>query len=118
MINDIQVLGPGLPRSAPSLGGYDGVSEGWREWEHRAQLPRPGVIAGYWTGEPGWVEFISWPYNELCVILTGRVALEDSAGGRREFAAGESFLVPEGFRGRWVTVEPTTKIFVGVESVR
>lgn len=114
-VDKIQTLDKRLPASVPALDDYDGHSADWREAEYRAQLPVPNVIAGFWEGEPGWVDLNFWPYNELCVILTGRVAVEDRNGGRVEYGPGESFLVPQGFEGRWVTIEPTTKIFVGVD---
>ncbi|WP_310741200.1 cupin domain-containing protein [Microbispora sp. H10670] len=57
-----------------------------------------------------------WPYDEVCVIQTGRVAIEDADGGRVEFGPGAAFLMPAGFDGRWHTLEPTCKIFVGVSA--
>ena len=101
-------------RVVPPLTDYDDVSAGWSEAEHRAQLIRTGSIAGFWEGTPGRVAFDSWPYNEICVILRGRVGIEDSDGRMSEFGAGDAFVVPAGFRGAWHTLEPTEKIFVGV----
>jgi uncharacterized cupin superfamily protein len=100
----------------PDLADYDGVSTGWSEAEYRAQLVDTRSVAGFWEGEPGWVAFDSWPYNEVCVIVSGRVAIEDSNGALLEFGAGDAFTVPAGFRGVWHTLEPTKKIFVGVET--
>ncbi|WP_066367457.1 cupin domain-containing protein [Herbidospora mongoliensis] len=93
---------------------YAEVSPGWREVEHRAHLEVPGALAGAWEGTPGSVRIPHWPYHEVCVLLRGRVAIEDTQGGRREFGAGESFLVPAGFDGWWHTLEATEKIFVGI----
>lgn len=103
-------------RVVPDLADYDGVSPGWSETEYRAQLVDTRSVAGFWEGEPGWVAFDSWPYNEVCVILSGRVAIEGSDGVRVEFSAGDAFTVPAGFRGVWHTLEPTKKVFVGVET--
>ena len=98
----------------PDLADYDDHSEGWAEAEYRAGLEQTRSIAGYWEGEPGWVRIDVWPYNEVCVVLDGRVGIEDESGERREFGAGEAFLIPAGFSGVWHTLEPTRKIFVGV----
>lgn len=112
---DVQVLAPGLGTAVvPPTADYAEVSPGWREVEHRAALGVPGALAGAWEGAPGSVRIPVWPYHEVCVLLTGRVAVEDAAGARREFGPGESFLVPAGFDGWWHTLEPTRKIFVGI----
>lgn len=103
-------------RVVPDLADYDGVSDGWSEAEYRAQLVDTRSVAGFWEGEPGWVAFDSWPYNEVCVIVSGRVAIEDQDGIRVEFGAGDAFTVPAGFRGVWHTLESTKKVFVGVET--
>lgn len=113
----IQVLTKAAGRQVvPDLADYDGVSNGWSEAEYRAQLVDTRSVAGFWEGEPGWVAFDSWPYNEVCVIVSGRVAIEDSDGILLEFGTGDAFTVPAGFRGVWHTLEPTKKIFVGVET--
>jgi uncharacterized cupin superfamily protein len=39
------------------------------------------------------------------------VALEDAAGRRWEFAAGEAFVVPAGFEGSWEVIEDCTKFY-------
>lgn len=98
----------------PALSDYDGVSSDWSEAEYRAHLADTGSVAGFWEGEPGWVAFDAWPYNEVCVILRGRVAIEPAGGELMEFGPGDAFTVPAGFRGVWHTLEPTEKIFVGV----
>lgn len=105
-----------LPGSTPPLDSYDHVSADWSEAEYRADLGNSAVEGGYWSGDEGSVSFNSWPYNELCIILSGRVAVEDHAGCRREWGAGQSFLIPQGFRGTWLTLEPTEKVFVGIHS--
>jgi uncharacterized cupin superfamily protein len=91
------------------------ASPSWRETEWRSfgdDESRP--YGGAWTGEPGSLRLDDYPYDEVCVMLTGVVALVDSAGARREFRAGEAFFVPRGFSGTWETVEPSTKVFVAL----
>lgn len=115
-IDDVQRLACGMgERVIPDLASYDaGRSEVWVEAEYRATLPATDALVGAWEGEPGWVSFDSWPYHEVCVVLSGRVAIEDESGARADFEAGEAFVVPAGFRGTWHTIESTRKIFVGI----
>jgi len=103
----------GTPFS-PALSDYATASEGWSETEFRFFATERGSFGGYWRGEPGEVSFEAWPYNEICVIAKGRVAVVDRTGARREFGAGESFFIPKGFVGKWVTIEPTEKVFVAL----
>lgn len=116
-ITSIQRLGVGFGTPViPNIDDYDESSSVWRETEHRAHLPGTQTVGGAWEGEPGWVAIHEWPYHEICVIMTGRVAVESSDGDRMEFGPGESFCVPKGFNGVWHTLEPTQKIFVGVHA--
>src|SRR3546814_3029394 len=54
----------------------------------------------------------------VCIMISGRVALIDLDGNRREFSAGEAFFVPQSFRGTWETVEPSKKFFVALPGSR
>jgi len=66
---------------------------------------------GTWTSTPGrWRAF--GERDEFCTILSGRVALIDSAGTRQAFGPGDSFLIPNGFEGFWEVTETATKHFV------
>jgi uncharacterized protein len=114
-VSRVQRVAPSTLRSSqPPLDSYDSVSPDWQENEYRVDLGSARVEGGYWAGSAGSVAFNSWPYNELCVILKGRVRVEATQGEVHEFGAGESFLIPQGFSGVWHTLEPTEKIFVGV----
>lgn len=114
-IDKIIDLNPGaLKGSQPDPASYGQASADWCETEYRVNFHNQSVEGGYWTGSAGNISFESWPYRELCVILRGRVAIEDSTGQIREFGAGESFVIPQGFRGTWHTLEDTEKVFMGV----
>jgi uncharacterized cupin superfamily protein len=106
-------LGEGKP-VVPEWGEGD-ASPSWRETEWRAfgdGEDKP--FGGAWEGEQGMLSLASYPYDEVCVMLTGSVALIDSDGGRRVFRAGDSFFVPRGFSGSWETLEPSSKVFVAL----
>ena len=115
-IESITEIGPTGNPFVPALTDYIDPSAGWSEAEFRHfDAPANCTVVGYWTGEPGQVSFESWPYTEVCSVLSGKVAVQDQFGKRRDFVAGEGFIVPKGFKGTWVTVEPSRKIFVAIE---
>jgi len=73
--------------------------------------PDGKLSAGKWTSTPGkWHAFAD--KDEYCYIVSGHCALIHEDGTRREFTAGSSFLIPEGFVGYWEVLETTTKHFV------
>ena len=99
----------------PPLSDYTSVSQLWTEAEfHCVDLRASEVRVGFWTGEPGRVVLDPWPYTEICSIITGRVAVTDLRGGRREFGPAQGFVIPKGFAGSWETLEPSSKVFVNV----
>jgi uncharacterized cupin superfamily protein len=116
-VKDIAVMnGAGLDKHIPSPTDYAVSSPAWTEAEYPYVDRASGrVVAGFWTGEPGFVEIDSWAYTEVCSILSGKVAVVDQEGGRVEFGAGEAFMVPKGFAGTWVTIEASTKIFIAIQ---
>ncbi|WP_342643871.1 cupin domain-containing protein [Rhodoligotrophos ferricapiens] len=103
----------GISAYVPPLSDYQNVSETWQEAEYRCyETEGRKVTIGYWTGEPGQISLDPWPYTEVCSIVTGRVALRDQRGKEIVFGAGEGFLVPKGWAGAWITLEPSSKFFV------
>lgn len=98
--------------SVPDASPYDRVSPGWSEIEHGTTIGNASVA--YWEGESGWAHLPVWPYNEVCVMLSGRVTIEDEHGERASFVAGDAFLVPQGFNGVWHTDELSRKIYIGI----
>ncbi|HGW4869700.1 TPA: cupin domain-containing protein [Pseudomonas aeruginosa] len=96
----------------------DGMaSDSWHETEYRCFSSASGsLFGGTWCGEPGQLVLESYPYDELCVMLSGHVALVDDDGARKDFKAGDAFLVPFGFSGSWLTLEPSSKIFIAIKT--
>ena len=98
----------------PPLSDYRATSPLWSEAEfHCLDTHATQVVGGFWAGEPGSVSS-EWPYTEICSILSGRVAIKDSFGAQREYGPGQGFIIPKGFVGEWITIEPSTKIYVAV----
>ncbi|MGF0313363.1 cupin domain-containing protein [Rhodococcus sp. IEGM1428] len=93
----------------------DDASPGWEETEWRAfGSSDQGFFGGGWEGEPGTLRCDPYPYDEVCIMISGRVALIDLDGNRREFGSGQAFFVPKEFRGTWETIEPSKKFFVAL----
>ncbi|MEQ1123170.1 cupin domain-containing protein [Acinetobacter seifertii] len=91
------------------------ASADWNETEfHNFSNPSKSLTGGTWSGEVGSLLLEEYPYHEICVMLSGHVALIDRQGGRKDFKAGEAFFVPKGFSGKWLTIEPSSKIFIAV----
>lgn len=113
-IGRIVRLGSDAARAyVPPLSDYSDVSPGWSEAEYRAyETDTNKVTVGYWTGDAGHISLESWPYTEVCSIVSGRIALRDDRGRELVFGAGDGFVVPKGWAGVWVTLEPSAKFFV------
>ena len=70
---------------------------------------------GVWSSSIGkWR--IRYSESEFCCLTRGRVVLENSAGQRWEFGAGEGFVVPAGFEGSWEVVQECTKFYAIFEA--
>ncbi|GAB2862943.1 cupin domain-containing protein [Lentzea nigeriaca] len=115
-VDDIRTItvGSGTPVHPEWPPGHAGPTWSETEWRSFGSETGNRWFGGAWEGEPGTLDLPAYPYDELCVMLAGRVALTDEQGGRRVFEAGEAFFVPRGFRGRWETLEPSRKIFVAL----
>ncbi|MBA4026359.1 MAG: hypothetical protein C0482_28775 [Gordonia sp.] len=113
-VDSIRTIGPGLGDPFVPEWGPD-ASDGWEETEWRSfGSESSGYFGGGWEGEPGTLQCDPYPYDEVCVMISGRVALIDLDGRRKEFGPGEAFFVPKEFRGVWETLEPSRKIFVAL----
>jgi uncharacterized cupin superfamily protein len=65
---------------------------------------------GFWSANPG-VNPISYAKDELCVLLEGTVRLTNTDGEVASYSAGDTFVVPFGFRGTWENVGVVRKFF-------
>jgi uncharacterized cupin superfamily protein len=66
---------------------------------------------GTWTHPRGLID-VEATCDEVCVLLEGHVRLTDRSGYTTEFKAGETFVIPRGFKGTWNTIEPIRKHYV------
>jgi uncharacterized protein len=72
--------------------------------------PTGAFKAGFWSSETSRSP-VHYQKDEICILLAGVVRLTDENGHSETYRAGETFLIPNGFKGIWETVEPTRKFF-------
>lgn len=99
-----------------SLANFQQLDYGMDEADWRAASGGNSAYGvGLWEGKAGDVEFPAMPYAEACWIIEGRIALCDEQGGRKEFGAGQGYILPKGFAGRWITIADAKKFYVTLE---
>ncbi|WP_179404500.1 cupin domain-containing protein [Burkholderia guangdongensis] len=109
LIKDIAPLGAGVGEFTKLDFGMD--ESDWRAAEGKSR----NYIVGWWEGKVGSVEFPETAADEAVWIVEGRIALTDVEGNRKEFGAGEGYLLPAGFAGRWETIADAKKFYVLLE---
>lgn len=79
--------------------------------------PSGSFSAGEWRCEPGrWRIAFAANKAEYFHVLQGRLCIENEAGQRTEFGAGEAGVIPAGFRGVFTVLTPVCKHYVVFES--
>ncbi len=82
-------------------------------WNHYADASNQ-FFAGVWAATRGaWR--VRYTEHEFCHLLSGRVVITSESGERREFSAGDSFVMPSGFVGTWEVVEDCRKVYAMFE---
>lgn len=73
--------------------------------------PDDRFSCGLWQCTPGIVAMTGWPFDEMCVLLAGRVIITPDGGSPREYRGGDSFAIPKGFVGTWDIRETVRKYY-------
>lgn len=74
------------------------------------------VFAGIWSSEVGsWRIAMGDREDELFFVTEGRCRLTAEDGHAVECAAGQSLVIPAGFRGLFEVLEPMTKHYLIVD---
>lgn len=68
-------------------------------------------VVGIWESTPYAETFDEYPGDEFCHVLTGRVTLTDEHGESKSFGAGETYVVPKGFKGVFRVEETMRKYY-------
>lgn len=78
---------------------------------------RGELTVGIWESSAGaWR--ITTEEDEYVRLLQGSIRIVDETGNERLFGPGDSFFVPERFRGTWENVGDVRKIFVSLKRQR
>ena len=65
---------------------------------------------GQWaSGVGAWR--VNYSEYELCHLLEGVVRITADEGEDRIYRAGDTFVIPSGFRGIWEVIEPCRKLY-------
>jgi uncharacterized cupin superfamily protein len=65
---------------------------------------------GQWaSGVGAWR--VHYTEYELCHLVEGMVLITSDEGGECRYRAGDTFVIPSGFRGTWEVIEPCKKIY-------
>ena len=75
-------------------------------------LAKGSATTGLWESQPGTVRFDPYPFDELCVVVSGFVTLRDDSGPEDTFHPGDVFLVRATFRDLWIMRQPLRKFYV------
>ncbi|MVW79087.1 cupin domain-containing protein [Bordetella sp. 02P26C-1] len=105
-VHDIKVLGPGM-------GDFTRLNYGMEEGDWCiTQGTNKSYVVGWWEGKVGMLDFPETSADEAVWLVEGKIALTDTEGGRIEFSAGQGYLLPRGFAGRWETISDAKKLYV------
>lgn len=84
-------------------------------WNHYTNASGE-MFAGVWACEVGsWRIAMGANEDEFFFVTAGRCRLIDEAGVAVEVSAGESLVIPAGFKGVFEVLEPMQKHYVIVE---
>ncbi len=67
---------------------------------------------GVWECSPGRFTADREHNNEICHILSGRVEMRHTDGRVEELVAGDTLILPKGWKGEWNVLETVRKMFV------
>lgn len=82
----------------------------FRSWNHYTDTSER-FFSGVWESSPGQWR-IEYDETEFCAILSGRSVIHSDDGQQWDVGAGDSFVIPAGFKGRWEVIETTRKLYV------
>jgi uncharacterized cupin superfamily protein len=116
-MSDIQALGLTVARAADLLaelenhGPRAGADSGDPHTSSREIYSADSVRCGVWECTPGGWDIENRLGTETMVILKGRVRITTKGQAPVEIAAGDAFVLPAGWSGRWETIETVRKIY-------
>jgi uncharacterized cupin superfamily protein len=73
------------------------------------------VTAGVWECSPCKEQIGRYGVDELCTVLSGSVTVTPEGGEAQTFGPGDSFVMPQDFKGTWHITETLKKFYMIVE---
>jgi uncharacterized cupin superfamily protein len=115
-ISTVAGLGPLERDLGPAVAKPTATTEGMAEASD-SLWKRPGLDVGYWECTPGRFTATREGYTEICQFLSGRVTIEVEGEEAVTLGAGDTLVMPSGWRGVWVVHETVRKLYVIVDDV-
>jgi uncharacterized protein len=69
-------------------------------------------VVGVWEAQAGTLDYVDYPFDEVCFVIAGRVEITPAGGRIEQFGPGEAFLIRKGFTGRWHMPVALRKFYV------
>ena len=73
------------------------------------------VTAGVWECSPCLEKYERYGVDEICTILSGSVTVTAEDGIAQTFGPGDSFVMPQDFKGTWHNAETLKKFYMIAE---
>jgi len=70
------------------------------------------VTTGIWQCTPYAEHLVCDGFTEFSTILQGKIALTNNDGQVETFSAGDSYVLPVGWQGRFEVLETVRKVYV------
>ncbi len=70
------------------------------------------VTAGVWECAPCLEKIDRYGVDELCAVLSGSVTITDADGNAQTFGPGDTFVMPQDFKGTWHITETLKKFWM------
>ena len=73
------------------------------------------VTAGVWECSPCLEKIERYGVDEICTVLSGSVTVTGEDGNAQTFGPGDSFVMPQDFKGTWHITETLKKFYMIAE---
>ncbi len=70
------------------------------------------VTAGVWECSPFKEDYDPYGVDEFCAVLSGSVTITNADGHAETFGPGDSFVMPQDFKGTWHVTETLRKFWM------
>ena len=115
LIHLASMLSPQVRGELEPWGLRDGANQGDPQTSGRILFSGNGMLAGVWECTPGGWDTVDRPATEAMLFLAGRARITTAGCDPVVFQAGDTFVLPKGWNGRWEVLETVRKFFVEVK---